>query len=103
MMNNADGFAELLRREGYSSQSELMQDWALLLALSRLEQYRAECEYLERKYGMQPDEFEKLIHGEKGREDFEQEEDLEDWEFCLNALKWWKAKIKELQGAAYAA
>lgn len=49
------------------------------------------------------DEFERLIHSEKDREDFQLEEDLEDWEFSLSALKWWQAKVKELQGVADAA
>ncbi|MCK8603307.1 hypothetical protein [Desulfoferrobacter suflitae] len=102
-MNNSEELEEIFQREGYSSKSELMQDWALLVALSRTEQYSAECEFFERKHGMKIDEFERLIHSEKGKEDFELEEDLEDWEFCVSALKWWQAKVKELQRVADAA
>ena len=78
----------------------LIHDWALFLALSRSEQYSAECELFERKYGMKLEELENRLHREKGMEDFEQEEDLDDWEFCLNAMKWWKDKVKELQSAS---
>ncbi len=91
---------EVLLKEGYGSTSELAQDWALMTALSRLEQYRAECEFFERKYGMKFDAFDKTLHRKKGEEDFEKEEELEDWEFALNAQKWWEEQAKELQRAA---
>jgi hypothetical protein len=35
----------------------------------------------------------------KEREDFAEEADAEDWEFSLNALKWWQGKVEELRGA----
>jgi len=102
MRNNMEACEEVLRKEGYDSHNELLHEWALLLALSRSEQYSAECESFERRYGMKIEEFEKGLRQGKGREDFEREEDLDDWEFCLNAMKWWKDKVKELQGAAHA-
>jgi len=37
------------------------------------------------------------IHNVKGKEDFQKEEDLEDWEFANKALKWWEKKLKELR------
>jgi hypothetical protein len=91
---------EVLLEEGYSSSHELVRDWALMMALSRLEQYRAECEFFERKHGMPLEQFECLVHEKKGQEDFEQEEDIEDWEFCVSALKWWQAKIEKLRHVA---
>lgn len=101
-MAKRETIEEVLLKEGYGSQAEAMQDWALFLALSKLEQYSAECELFEHKYGMGLEEFEQSIHGEKGEEDFKQEEDLDDWEFCLGAVKWWKSKVRELQDAANA-
>jgi len=88
---------EILVGEGYSSPDELIRDWALITALSKVEQYRAECEFFRRKYGMELEEFESLLRERKGQEDFEKEEDLEDWEFAASALKWWEKKLKELQ------
>jgi hypothetical protein len=38
-----------------------------------------------------------LIFTERGSEDFDMEDDINDWEFSLEALKWWEKKIKELQ------
>ncbi|RKY68358.1 MAG: hypothetical protein DRQ24_11845 [Candidatus Latescibacterota bacterium] len=89
---------EILAREGYASSEDLLRDVSLFLALSRVEQYKAECELFEKKYGMSLKEFERFVHKEKGEEDFEKEEDLEDWEFSRNALEWWGQKVKELQG-----
>ena len=91
---------EVLLKEGYGSPKELVRDWALMTALSRLEQYRAECEFFERKYGLKFDAFEKILHSKKGREDFEKEADLEDWEFASSAHRWWEKQVKELQCAA---
>ena len=90
---------EILIREGYSSPDELIRDWALITALSKVEQYRAECELFRRKYGMELEEFESLLRERKGQEDFEKEEDLEDWEFAASALKWWERKLEELRDA----
>lgn len=89
---------EILTKEGYTSSEDVLRDVSLLLALSKIEQYRAECELLQKKYGMSVAEFETSVHKEKGEEDFEKEADLEDWEFSWNALRWWEQKVKELQG-----
>jgi len=88
---------EVLAKEGYVSSDEFARDGVLVLALSRLEQYRAEVEFYEKKYGMALQEFEASLHGQKGREDFTKEADLEDWEFALEAQMWWQGKAMELQ------
>ena len=88
---------EVLLKEGYGSKEEKIRDWALDVALSKLEKYKAESDFFEKKYGMNLKEFESFLHKEKGSEDFEKEEDIEDWEFSFKALKWWEKKIKELQ------
>jgi hypothetical protein len=96
-----NALAQVFLEEGYTSTEELFRGWALLTALSRLDQYRAECERYESKYGVQVDQFEAEIHADKGREDFEKEADLDDWMFAIAALKWWQAKVEELQLAAH--
>jgi hypothetical protein len=90
---------EVLLKEGYRSSDDFMRDWALILALSKQDQYSAEIDFFEKKYRMKFKEFDSLLHGEKGKEDFQKEEDAEDWEFSLNALRWWKEKIRELGSA----
>ena len=87
---------EVLLEAGYNSTDALVQDWALMIALSKVEQYQAECEFLENKYHTTFAKLEHLAHREKGSESFQQEEDLEDWEFAQQALSWWQARVTEL-------
>jgi len=95
-----DSINEVLLREGYGSPHALIKDWALIVALSKLEKYRAECDFFQKKYGTTLEDFEAQLHRERGQEDFEKEDDINDWEFSLEALKWWEKKIKELQDAS---
>lgn len=90
---------EILRQEGYNSGEAFIKDSAYLLALAKVEQYRAECEFFERKYGMKLEGFRRSLQDTKGEEDFGQEEDLEDWEFAQAALNWWQEKTRELKSA----
>ena len=87
-------FEEVLYSEGYDSTKAVVRDWALLVSLSRVEQYRAECDFFQKKYGMSMEEFEFRLHQEKGYEDFAKEDDMADWQFSLQALKWWAEKAK---------
>mgnify|MGYP001594317121 CR=1 FL=1 len=98
-MKRKDVVEEVLLKEGYQSSDDFMRDWALILALSRQDQYRAEIDFFEKKYHMKFEEFDALIHSKRGDEDFQKEEDAEDWEFSLNALRWWEEKIRELGSA----
>ena len=96
-MKKFEELEDLISKEGYSSANEVIQDWVLMVALSKVEQYKAECEFFSNKYQMKLEEFEVSLHKEKGKEDFQKEEDLDDWEFALHALKWWGKKVKRLQ------
>jgi hypothetical protein len=91
---------QVLLEDGYRSTDEVFRGWALMTAMSKLEQYRAECESLAKKHGRTLAEFESAAHAVKGREDFGTEDDLDDWEFAAHALAWWQAKIEELRVAA---
>jgi hypothetical protein len=91
---------QVLLEDGYRSMDEAFRGWALMTAMSKMEQYRAECESLAKKHGQTLAEFGSTTHAVKGREDFDAEEDLEDWEFAAQALTWWQAKIEELRVAA---
>lgn len=87
----------ILAEQGYTSDQAMLRDYYLLHALSKVEQYRSECEFFEDRYQMKLHEFEKSLHRTKGNEDFDKENDCEDWEFAYNALKYWKQKVKEIQ------
>ncbi|MBU4002785.1 MAG: hypothetical protein KKB94_10755, partial [Proteobacteria bacterium] len=56
-------------REGYGSFEKFMFDSALLIALSKIDQYEAECGSYRQKYGMDIMDFESFLHKEKGGED----------------------------------
>ena len=88
-----------LAEDSFFSSDKMLKNFYFLNTLSKKEQYVAEIEYFEKKYGMKLNEFVKSIHSEKGKENFINEEDLEDWEFAFNALKWWNKKSKELKNA----
>lgn len=90
----------LLAEEGYLSEKNMIKDVYLLSALAKIEQYRAECEFFEKKYGMSLRTFKQQLRRARNEEDFQKEEDLANWEFAANALKWWKRKQKELRVAA---
>ncbi len=98
-MDVAEAAKEVLLKEGYFSGERLIRDQALLIALSKIEQYKAECDYYEHKYGSLIDDFEAALRAERGKEDFQKEEDLDDWEFASAALKWWTGKADELGSA----
>ena len=53
---------EILLKEGFSTPNELLRDWSVITALSKIEQYQAECEYFQKKYGMTLGEFETFLH-----------------------------------------
>ena len=91
---------DILAEAGYFSAEELMHDWAVMIAMSKVEQFQAECDFLDRKYNRTFEELEQAAHQEKGSESFEQEDDLEDWEFAIQALKWWQARLEELDNVA---
>ena len=42
---------QVLLEDGYRSTDEVFRGWALMTAMSKLEQYRAECESLAKKHG----------------------------------------------------
>ena len=88
---------EVLFSEGYDSPSALIRDWALIVSLSRVEQYRSECDFFQNKYGMTMEDFESHLNEERGHEDFEKEDDMAACQFSLEALKWWEEKVKNLQ------
>ena len=98
-MQNAAIINEILFEDGYLSSDDVLKDWSIMIALSRIDQFRAEMESFENKYKKSFDSYEKDLHVVKGKEDFEKENDLEDWEFACKALVWWEDKLQALRNA----
>lgn len=96
-MDSTQTVKEIFFREGYESYENYIHDSALLISLSKIDQYEAECEFYKEKYEMDIESFETILHKERGKENFDQEEDLEDWEFAIHAVNWWKERADELR------
>ena len=69
--------------------SDFSKDAVLLFILAKIDQYKGEKEYFENKYRRDFQEVEQEAHSVKGKEDFQLEEDLEDWEFAIKSLEYW--------------
>jgi len=78
------------------SKKDALKEYSLLMALSKRDKYKVECQKYQKKYQSEFLEFEKYLHSQKNYEDYEKENDLDDWEFALASLKWWEEKIREL-------
>jgi hypothetical protein len=98
-MQNTEIISEILFEDGYSSTEDVLKDWSAMIALSRVDQFRAEKESFENKYKQSFDGYEKDLRAVKGKEDFEKESDLEDWEFACKSLSWWEDKLRTLRNA----
>jgi hypothetical protein len=96
-MNSSNVAHEILFKEGYTSSESFIRDSALIIALSKIDQYKAECDSYMGKYGLEMEKFKAVLHKDKGTENFEKEEDLEDWEFAVQAVRWWQEKADELR------
>ncbi|MEI7635676.1 MAG: hypothetical protein WCJ37_00085 [Syntrophus sp. (in: bacteria)] len=90
---------EILFEDGYMSSDDALNDWSVMIALSRIDQFRAEKESFENKYRKSFESYENDLRTVKGKEDFEKENDLEDWEFACKALIWWEDKLRALGNA----
>ncbi|MGE5341323.1 MAG: hypothetical protein ACM3SY_07555 [Candidatus Omnitrophota bacterium] len=71
---------------GISDMNAILENEAIMLLLSKESRYRAEYNQFKKKYNSEFDEF-KIKVENSGKEDFEIEDDLMDWEFASNALK----------------
>ena len=69
---------------------------SLMIAISKRDKYLSECRRLENKYKTTFENLMSRVRAEKGKEDFEVEDDLNDWEFAVTSLKWWDSKVAEL-------
>ncbi len=88
--------AEILNKTG-QTEAMILREYLILTGLSKLSHFEAECARFERKYGESLESFRDILSQKKNEEDFEQEDDLMDWEFADAALNWWQSRISELR------
>ena len=70
-----------------NAMKDLSKDAVFLFILSKIDQYKGEKEFFKNKYKQDFQEVEREAHSIKGREDFQLEEDLEDWETEYSNIK----------------
>ncbi len=88
--------AEILNKTG-QTESMVLREYLILTGLSKMSRYEAEYARFERKYGESLESFRDMFSQKHNEEDFEQEDDLMDWEFVNAALNWWQSRIPELR------
>ena len=85
----------ILEKSEKNSTENALKEVALLIALSKRDKYKMECGKFEKKYKMNFQKLEKLLHSQKGQEDYKKETDLDDWEFAISSLNWWQQRISK--------
>ncbi len=90
--------AEVLEKTGMS-ESQVLREHSVLLGLSKISRYEAECRRFESKYGQSLESFRAQQNAKIGQENFVEEEDLSDWEYSDAALKWWRSALEETRRA----
>ena len=80
---------------GISDVGTILENEAIMMLLAKESKYRAEYDMFKNKYNSEFENFKMKVES-SGKEDFEVEDDLMDWEFAANALKTIKEKKKAL-------
>jgi len=73
--------------------NSLSNEAVILFILSNIDRYSGEKEFFKNKYKKEFHLVEKKAYSLKGKENFKLEEDLEDWEFAIKSLEYWKTEF----------
>ncbi|PIQ94176.1 MAG: hypothetical protein COY75_03815 [Nitrospirae bacterium CG_4_10_14_0_8_um_filter_41_23] len=84
-------------REMEISPAGLLKNYALNLVYGKIQKCEAENIFFEKKYGCTLREFKQKIKKMKNEENFEWEDDLMDWEFAVENVRYWQKKAQELK------
>lgn len=77
---------EVFQGFGISNIGTILESEAIMMLLTKESKYRAEYNLFKNKYNSEFEDFKKKVES-SGKEDFDVEDDLMDWEFAANALK----------------
>lgn len=77
---------DVFRSFGINDVAAVVENEAIMLLLSKESKYSAEYNQFKSKYNSEFSDFKRKVEA-SGKEDFEVEDDLMDWEFAANALK----------------
>jgi hypothetical protein len=88
---------ENIYREIEISPVSLLKNYALNLVYGKIHKYEAESRYFEKKYSCSFAEFKHKAENMLDEENFEWEDDLMDWEFADENLRYWQKKAQDIQ------
>jgi hypothetical protein len=77
---------EVFQGFGITNIGTILENEAIMMLLTKESKYRAEYNLFKNKYNSEFEDFKKKVES-SGKEDFDVEDDLMDWEFAANALK----------------
>ena len=86
---------DVFRSFGISDVSAILENEAIMMLLAKESRYRAEYNQFKKKYNSEFEDFKTKVEA-SGKEDFEVEDDLMDWEFAANALRMIEEKKRNL-------
>jgi hypothetical protein len=75
----------------------VLNNYAKAHIQSKIQKYEAENSLLVNKYGLSFEEFRFKIEKETNVENFSVEEDLLDWQFIIENLRYWKDQLSGLK------
>lgn len=81
----------------YDTVEEAGIEMLFLQARSKLSEYKSQIEEFEKKYNMPFELFQKKIQQMVNEEDFDEEDDLMEWQYAYENKQYWQKKIKELE------
>ena len=88
--------AEILSKAG-ETEADALREHALLLSLSKVSRYEAECGRFRAKYGESLASLRERVGKMEEDEDFQVDDDLADWEYADTALTWWHSRVEGLR------
>ena len=90
-----DEVGDVFNSFGIGSVETILLNEAIMILLTKESRYNAEYNQFKKKYNSEFEDFKKKVES-SGKEDFEVEDDLMDWEFAANALKMIEEKKRVL-------
>jgi hypothetical protein len=81
---------------GLKNELDALKQEALRIAYAKITKYNAECSVFRHKHGISFSEA-KVKSKEKGKEDFELDDDYLDWRFAHEALAKWHLRKGEIE------
>jgi len=73
----------------------IVKDYLLTEVLFKISQFKERIEFFEKKYNKTFSEFSKEY--KSSEENFEQYDDLMEWEFAVQGYKYWNKKLEEIR------